>query len=122
MELVIGDVTDPALLEKALTGVEKALMIMPNGEHQLLIEQQFIDVAKAQGVRHLIKMSSIEAVADAKAPIPKIHYASEQYLKKSGLDWTMIKPNFFMQNFWVAQARSILRKVFFPMGRARPSW
>ncbi|MBL8201048.1 MAG: SDR family oxidoreductase [Chromatiales bacterium] len=98
VELVIGDVTDRAVLEKALTGVDKALMVCPNGEKQLDIEKQFVDVAKAKGVKHVVKMSSMEAVADAKAPIPRIHYASEQYLKQSGLAWTMIKPNFFMQN------------------------
>ena len=98
VELVIGDVTDRAVLETALAGVEKALMTMPNGEKQLELEKQFIDVAKARGVKHVIKMSSMEAVPNATAPIPKIHYASEQYLKQSGLVWTMIKPNFFMQN------------------------
>ena len=35
VDLVIGDVTDRVVLEKAMTGVEKALMIMPNGEKQL---------------------------------------------------------------------------------------
>ena len=120
VDLVIGDVTDRVVLEKAMTGVEKALMIMPNGEKQLDLEKQFIDVAKRSGVKHLIKMSSIEAVADAKSPIPKIHYASEQYLQKSGLAWTMIKPNFFMQNF-LGSAGSIKEKgqFFLPMGEGK---
>jgi len=118
VELVIGDVTDRAVLEQALTGVEKALMTMPNGEKQLELEKQFIDVAKARGVKHVVKMSSMEAVADAKAPIPKIHYASEQYLQKSGLAWTMIKPNFFMQNF-LGSAGTIKEqgKFFLPLGQ-----
>jgi uncharacterized protein YbjT (DUF2867 family) len=99
VDLVIGDVADRAVLDRALKGVEKALMIMPNGQKQLELEQQFVDAAKAAGVKHVVKMSSMEAMPDATAPIPKIHYASEQYLAASGLAWTMLKPNFFMQNF-----------------------
>ncbi len=120
VELVIGDVTDRAVLEKAMTGVDKALMTMPNGEKQLDLEKQFVDVAKASGVQHVVKMSSMEAIPNAKAPIPKIHYASEQYLQKSGLAWTMIKPNFFMQNF-LGSGGTIKEqgKFFLPMAQGK---
>jgi uncharacterized protein YbjT (DUF2867 family) len=120
VELVIGDVTDRAVLEKALTGVDKALMTLPNGEQQLELEKQFVDVAKAKGVKHVVKMSSMEATAAARAPIPKIHYASELYLKQSGLAWTMIKPDFFMQNF-LGSAGTIKEqgKFFLPMGQGK---
>ncbi len=120
VELVTGDVTDRAVLEKALAGVDRALMTMPNGEKQLELEKQFVDVAKAKGVKHVVKMSSMEAVADAKAPIPKIHYASEQYLKQSGLAWTFIKPNFFMQNL-LGSAGTIKEqgKFFLPLGQGK---
>jgi uncharacterized protein YbjT (DUF2867 family) len=120
VELVIGDVTDRAVLEKALTGIDKALMTMPNGEKQLDLEKQFVDVARARGVKHVVKMSSMEATPDAKAPIPKIHYASEQYLRMSGLAWTLIKPNFFMQNF-LGSAGTIKEqgKFFLPMGQGK---
>ena len=120
VELVIGDATDRAVIEKALTGIERAFMIMPNGEKQLDIEKQFIDVAKAKGVKHVVKMSSMEAYATATAPIPQVHYLAEQYLKASGLAWTMLKPNFFMQNF-LGSAGTIKEqgKFFLPMGEGR---
>lgn len=120
VELVTGDVTDKAVLEAAMKGVTKALMTLPNGEHQLELEKQFVDVAKAAGVKHVVKMSSMEATPDAKVPIAKIHYASEQYLKQSGLDWTFLKPNFFMQNF-LGSGGTIKEqgKFFMPMGEGR---
>ena len=116
VDLVVGDVTDKAVIDKALRGVERALMVMPNGETQLDSEKQFIDAAKAAGVKQLVKMSSMEAVADAKAPIPKVHYQAEQYLRASGLDWTLLKPNFFMQNL-LGSAGTIKEqgKFFLPM-------
>ncbi len=120
IELIIGDVTDKAVLEKAMAGVDKVLMTIPNSEKQLDVEKQFIDVAKQQGVKHLVKISSMEAVATAKSPIAKIHYASGQYLQKSGLAWTLMKPNFFMQNF-LGSAGTIKEqgKFFLPMGEGK---
>lgn len=119
-EIVAGDVSDAAALAKALTGIERALLILPNGEHQLALEKQFTDVAKQAGVKHLVKMSSMEAVAEAKSPIPRAHWASEEYIRASGLTWTMIKPNFFMQNL-LAFAGTIKEqgKFFLPMGEGQ---
>lgn len=116
-ELVIGDVTDTESVRKALAGIEKLFMLLPNGQRQLDLEKQVVDLAKQAGVRHIVKMSSMEAKADATAPIPKIHWASEEYIRASGLAWTMIKPNFFMQNL-LASARSIKENKSFslPMG------
>ncbi|MBN8280826.1 MAG: NmrA family NAD(P)-binding protein, partial [Gammaproteobacteria bacterium] len=106
-----------AAVRQALAGVEKAFLLLPNGEHQEAQEKQFTDLAKAAGVKHLVKMSSMEAVANAKSPIPKAHWAVEQYIRASGLAWTMVKPNFFMQNL-LASAKLIKEQGMFslPMG------
>jgi uncharacterized protein YbjT (DUF2867 family) len=116
VELVIGDVADPDTVRAALVGVEKALLILPNSEQQLVLEKQFTDLAKAAAVRHLVKLSSMEAVPSATAPIPRVHWESEQYIRACGLNWTMVKPNFFMQNL-LANAVTIksMHKFFMPM-------
>lgn len=117
VELVVGDVSDAATVRRALSGAEKALLILPNGKTQLASEKQFTDLAVAAGVKQLVKMSSMEAVAHAKSPIPKAHWAVEEYIRASGLAWTMVKPNFFMQNL-LTSAGSIKaqRKFSLPMG------
>lgn len=117
VDLAVGDIADPAVVKRALQGVQAALLILPNGKTQQANEQQFTDLAKAAGVRHLIKMSSMEAVAHAKTPIPKAHWAVEEYIRASGVPWTMVKPNFFMQNL-LASAASIKtnKKFSLPMG------
>lgn len=117
VELVVGDMSDPDTVRRALAGVEKALLVLPNGRNQEAMEKQFTDLAKATGVRHLVKMSSMEAVAHAETPIPRAHWAVEEYIRASGLAWTMVKPNFFMQNL-LASAASIKaqRKFSLPMG------
>jgi uncharacterized protein YbjT (DUF2867 family) len=117
VELVVGDVGDAETVSRAMKGVEKAFLTLPNGEHQLDQEKQFTDLAKAAGVKHLVKMSSMEAVAHAETPIPRAHWAVEEYIRASGMGWTMVKPNFFMQNL-LSSAASIKtnRKFSLPMG------
>lgn len=118
VELVVGDVADAATVRRALDGVEKAFILLPNGKRQRELELQFTDLAVAAGVKHLVKMSSMEAVADAKTPIPQAHWAVEEHIRASGLPWTMVKPNFFMQNL-LSSAASIRTQQRFslPMGK-----
>ncbi|MCB2107923.1 MAG: SDR family oxidoreductase [Rhodobacteraceae bacterium] len=104
VELVVGDVGDPESLKKAMTGVEQALLVLPNGEHQERLEMQFVDVAKASGVKKIVKVSSIEAAPDSKLAMQRLHCKVEDHIKASGLAWTMVKPSFFMANFFANAA------------------
>lgn len=117
VELVVGDVADADTVRRALQGAEKAFLTLPNGQRQLEQEKQFTDLAVAAGVKHLVKMSSMEAVPHAETPIPRAHWAVEEYIRASGLAWTMVKPNFFMQNL-LASAAGIKanRRFSLPMG------
>ena len=98
-EIVVGDIGDAETLKQALDGVDKAFLVLPNVEQQLVLEKQFIDAAVAAGVKHVVYLSSMESVPESKAPITRNHVAAENYLRESGLAWTMIRPTFFMQNF-----------------------
>ena len=117
VELVVGDIADADTVRKGLDGAERAFLLLPNGKQQEANEKQFTDLCKQAGVAHLVKMSSMEAVADAETPIPQAHWAVEEYIRAAGLDWTMVKPNFFMQNL-LASAPMIRekRKFALPMG------
>jgi uncharacterized protein YbjT (DUF2867 family) len=117
VELVVGDVADAETVKRALKGAGKAFLTLPNGRNQEAQEKQFTDLAVAAGVQHLVKMSSMEAVAHAETPIPKAHWAVEEHIRASGLASTMVKPNFFMQNL-LSSAAGIKanRRFSLPMG------
>lgn len=106
IEIVVGDVNDAVSVQRALADVERLLVLLPNSERQLELESALVDHAKRAHVRHIVKISSMQAVADGHAAIPRIHWACEEHIRRSGLAWTMIKPNFFMQNL-LPSARSI---------------
>ncbi len=105
-EISVGDMADKTAVSDALKGVDKAVLVMANGEDQLTIEKQFTDCAVAAGVKHLVKLSSMESNPGTTKPIPAMHVASEEHIRASGMNWTMIRPTFFTQNF-LSAARTI---------------
>lgn len=105
-EIAVGDMADKAAVSAALEGCDKAVLVMANGEQQLTMEKLFTDCAVAAGVKHLVKLSSMESKPGTTKPIPAMHVASEDYIRASGMDWTMVRPTFFTQNF-LSAAKSI---------------
>ena len=119
-EVIIGSIENKEAVDQSMVDIETALILLPNSENQLSLEKQLVDSAKQAGANRIVKMSSIEATPDATSPIPRLHLESEEYIKQSGLNWTMVKPNFYMQNL-LASAATIKDqgKIFLPMGEGK---
>ncbi len=117
VELAVGDASDATAVRAALQGVEKIAVILPNGEKQLAMEKHLTDLAAAAGVRHILKVSSVESVAGAPNPVHRTHWDSEQYIRASGKPWTMVRPSFYLQNF-LGNAATIKaeNKFYYPFG------
>ena len=77
VELVKGDFEDTASIKAALEGIDRAVLILPNGEDQQRLELSFIETAKQAGLPWILKLSSPEAVRGTTSPIPLAHIASE---------------------------------------------
>ncbi len=118
VELVQGDLEDAAAVRRALAGIDRALLVMPNGEFQERTELAFTRTAKEAGLAWLIKLSSPEAVRGTTSPIPLAHVVAEDAIRASGLKWTFVRPSFYMQNFRgsVKTARAT-GKLSMPMGK-----
>ena len=119
-EIVQGDLSDPAIVKQALHGVSRALIVMGNHPEQSKLERQFASLAADAGVSHLVKVSSMEAAPDATATLPKNHYDTEQHIAALGLDWTFLRPNYYMQNM-LMYAGAIARTNSFalPLGTSK---
>jgi uncharacterized protein YbjT (DUF2867 family) len=118
VELVQGDLEDPASVQTALEGIDRAVLILPNGEDQQRLELSFIETAKQAGLPWIIKLSSPEAVRGTTSPIPLAHIAAEDAIMESGMNWTFVRPSFFMQNFRSSPATAkATGKLAMPMGK-----
>ena len=122
-EAVAGDFEKPETLGPALEGVERALLLTPPTPDTVGQQRDFIKAAAGAGVRHVVKLSAVGADAGAPEGFGKWHGQSENLLKTSGLKWTMLRPNFFMQNL-LGQARQIAATgaIYQPLGDARASF
>jgi len=120
IELVQGDLEDPDDVTAAMKDVDKALLLMSNSPAQADIEKQFALIAERMGVRHLVKISSMEASAQTSATLPMLHYDSEQMIQSLNLTWTFLRPNFYMQNMLMYSASISEAGVFaLPLGDAK---
>jgi uncharacterized protein YbjT (DUF2867 family) len=86
-------------LGAALDGVERVLMISAPLMDMVETQIAFIDAAKAAGVRHMIKFSGLDARPDTTFPFGLMHKEIEEYLERSGLAWTHLRPTGFMQEY-----------------------
>ena len=122
-EVVEGDFDDPESLDAALTGVTRALLLPPPDPQMVERQSRFIEAARRAGTKHIVKLSAIGAHASAAGGFTQWHGRSEDELKASGIGWTMLQPNFFMQNL-LGSAQTIRSQgVFYqPVGDARASF
>lgn len=122
-ETVAGDFERPETLDAALEGVERALLLTPPTPDTVSHHRDFITAAAAAGVGHVVKLSAFGADADGPEGFGRWHGQSENLLKTSGLRWTILRPNFFMQNL-LGQARQIAATggIYQPLGDARASF
>ncbi len=120
LEIVQGDLEDESSIESALQGVDRAFLVMANSEQQLANEKRFIDVAKRREVSHLVKLSASGADVKSSALLKRVHGEAEEYLARSGMNYTHIRPNFFMQNILHCAASIVAEDRFYlPLGEGR---
>jgi uncharacterized protein YbjT (DUF2867 family) len=113
VEIVQGDFSDEASLDNAMQGVEKVFLLTPNVEEQLEYEQRFIDVAKRNDISHVVKLSASSAEAGSPMVMRRYHGDAEVYLAHSGLTYTNIRPNYYMQNMMFSAASIIEEDKFY---------
>lgn len=80
----------------ALTGAETVFMVSASESRDRLEQHcDFVDAAAEAGVRHLIYVSFVGAAQDAVFTLARDHYATEEYIRASGLQYTFLRDNFY---------------------------
>ncbi len=97
IEAVIIDYNRPETLRAAFQGCEELFLLGPNALNQSELERNAVEAAKAAGVRHIVKQSVMGAAQESYS-LAKVHRPGEKAIESSGLAWTFLRPNSFMQN------------------------
>ena len=98
VEQVKGNFNDLGSLEKAFKGVDKLFSLTPLAENLVELGVNTVYAAKRAGVKHIVRSSALTAGENA-TTFPKWHWEVEKAVKASGLDYTIIRPHVFMQNY-----------------------
>jgi uncharacterized protein YbjT (DUF2867 family) len=95
LEGVIMDYAKPETIRPALHGVEKIFLVGPPVRDLPALEANFIKEVRAAGGKHIIKLS---ALGGRESMFSSRHRDSEENIEASGLPYTFLRPNGFMQN------------------------
>ena len=119
IEWVKGDLADPKSLEEAFSKCKKLFLLTGNTVSMVKLQKNAVRAARDAGIPHVVKLSALGSSEHSMSVIGVWHYVVEQYLKESGLEWTILRPHVFMQNL-LDQKRSIVEEgVFYsPSGDA----
>jgi len=87
-------------------------MISSSNPQMVETQGRFVDASKAAGVAHVVKFSGKESGIGFEARnfrFTRMHEEIEQYLERSGLAWTHLRPSQFMQ-VYLRETPTIARK------------
>jgi uncharacterized protein YbjT (DUF2867 family) len=114
VERIVGDFDKPETLAPSVKGVEQIFLVTYETRQDL----HMLESAKQAGAQHIVKLSTLEAM-EHKIQVGKWHYAREELIRASGLDWTFLRPGMFMSNSieWWAESIKGQGSVFFPGGK-----
>jgi uncharacterized protein YbjT (DUF2867 family) len=128
IQIVRGDVTRPETLAEWMNGIDTvihlvAIAIEKGKRTYETINTQgtinVVDAAKVSGVRRFINMSQNGAKADSPYRFLRSKGIAQEYVAKSGLDWTAMRPSVIwgpQDEFANVQARLIkLTPIIFPI-------
>ena len=122
VDIVAGDFNDPATIASALDGIERAFLLTPSSERAETQQLRFVEQARKAGVRHLVKLSQLSADVHSPVRFLRYHAVVEQAIRDSGLDFTFLRPNLFMQGL-LSFRHTIARsgQFYAPIGKAAVS-
>jgi uncharacterized protein YbjT (DUF2867 family) len=98
VEIAVGDLLDPVSIEKAMQGVDKLYLlnaVLPDELTQGLIAY---DLAKKLKLSHIVYHSVFRVEHFKDVPHFASKLAMEAALKEFDVPFTIIRPNYFMQN------------------------
>jgi uncharacterized protein YbjT (DUF2867 family) len=99
-----GDLFDEKVLDEGMAGCDAVIhlvgIIMEKPAKGITFEKihhqgtrMAVDAAKRAGIKRYIQMSALGSRPDAVANYHKTKWRAEEYIRASGLDWTIIRPS-----------------------------
>lgn len=99
-EVAAMDFNDLDSIEDSLKGVSQICLITPHSDNQVEWGTRVINLAVKFGVKSIVRLSGLAVEFVPKVQVGLWMEAVEDHLKKSPLDWAIVRPSPFMHNFF----------------------
>jgi uncharacterized protein YbjT (DUF2867 family) len=86
-------------LREALNGVDKLFLLTPDVPNAADLASNVVIEAKKAGIKQIVKQSVMGAALEADVGTMRLHRQVEKFIEQSGIPFTFLRPNEFMQNF-----------------------
>ncbi|NNF02830.1 MAG: NmrA family NAD(P)-binding protein, partial [Rhodothermales bacterium] len=98
---VVADMVDPLTFDGAFDGHEGLFLLNPVSQTELQEGLFALEEAKRAGMRHIVYLSVHDLEKGPHLPHFASKIAIEDAIRKSGITYTILRPNNFFQNdFW----------------------
>ena len=122
LEFVEADFEDAESLRKALEGVQRAFLVTNSSERVEELQLRFVRLARESGVKHIVYLSQLHAAADSPLRFLRYHAAVEEAIRASGMSFTHLRPNLYMQGLlMIGKSIASEGRFFAPAGEAKVS-
>ena len=122
VEFVTADFDDPQTVRRALEGVDRAFLVTNSSERAEAQQLGFVEQARAAGLRHIVYLSQLHAAADSPVRFLRYHATVEEAISSSGIAFTHLRPNLYMQGLLGFRSSIASKGQFFaPSGDASVS-
>lgn len=123
--VAIGDYDDAASLIRAFEGVDRLMFVSASDiEKRVSQHRNVVNAAKAAGVKHVVYTSFQRRDETESSPlwiVANSHLQTEKWLKESGLGYTILKNNLYMDFIPAFAGEQVLQTgvVYLPAGDGR---
>ena len=119
-EAVVGDWDDPASVEQAMDGIDTLFLLTPSHPRAAEWASVALVGAKRAGVSRVVRLSTPPPGAGGSTDNTYQHGHTEREIHDSGLGFTILRPNFFMQNLLLS-APTLLAdsSIYWGLGEGR---
>jgi Predicted nucleoside-diphosphate-sugar epimerases len=123
VEARVFDYGDQASMTAAMQGCDRMFMVLPLAEGMTRWGHLAVEAAKAAGIGYIVRSSGYAASSDAHWRLGREHGMVDQFVEDSGIPFTILRPNTFMQAFSTVLADSVRAGVLTqPEGDAKVSY
>ncbi|MFZ0256388.1 MAG: NmrA family NAD(P)-binding protein [Gammaproteobacteria bacterium] len=106
-DYIVLDFDQPQTTALAFKGIQRTFLLTPLNERMVDIGCGLVERAKAWGVEHIVRLSVMGAGSFPSTELARVHRTVEEAIEASGLQYTFLRPNAFMQNYLTAFGESI---------------